>query len=76
MKKLILALALSMIGFTFISCEKEEIETEKSNSYSITYVCSKCGETVKLDIFYYGELTPSYTCRTCGHGGTFKKVRQ
>tara|TARA_R110000744_G_C18967495_1_gene517685 strand:- start:86 stop:358 length:273 start_codon:yes stop_codon:yes gene_type:complete len=42
MKKVILVLALGMIGFSFVSCEKEEINNED---------CGVCFETIEQKVF-------------------------
>ena len=73
MKKIFTILALCMIGFTFISCEKEAEEIEDtSKSYAVK--CYYCGSR-NISIFSpppsHSHLPRTYNCHDCGNGGAF-----
>ena len=80
MKKIITVLAIAL--FTFVACEKEEIEKAEPNNPSITvtsFHCGHCGSR-NIKVFYtpssQSHLPPSYTCNDCGKGGVLKPIKK
>ena len=70
MKKLITILVISMMGFTFTSCDKND---DVQSNVSITRIaCEHCGSN-DIQVFSpppaYSHLPKSYVCNVCGKGG-------
>ena len=71
MKKLITILVISMMGFTFTSCDKESEKIE-TNITVTRIACEHCGSR-DIQVFSpppaYSHLPKSYVCNVCGKGG-------